>query len=109
MSLLAANEPFTDLRNIAFRQSSDDYMRIRDAIEFLTRNWKSQPEIDEVAAHIGLSASHFSRAIPALGRHHAQTVFAGADDRPCAGAPAGFGVRTGHFTRGRAFGAGAAA
>jgi AraC family transcriptional regulator of adaptative response/methylated-DNA-[protein]-cysteine methyltransferase len=35
-------------------------MRIRDAIEFLTRNWKSQPEIDEVAAHIGLSASHFS-------------------------------------------------
>ncbi len=60
MSALATNMSFAEPRDMPFRQSADDYMRIRDALEFLTRNWKSQPEIDEIAAHIGLSASHFS-------------------------------------------------
>lgn len=40
---------------------SDDYARVRDAIEFLSRNWKKQPEIEEIAGHIGLSPSHFTQ------------------------------------------------
>lgn len=38
---------------------SDDYERVRAAIEYMTRRSRSQPEVDEIAAHVGLSASHF--------------------------------------------------
>jgi AraC family transcriptional regulator, regulatory protein of adaptative response / methylated-DNA-[protein]-cysteine methyltransferase len=37
----------------------DDYARVRAAIEYMSGRWRSQPEVDEVAAHVGLSASHF--------------------------------------------------
>lgn len=38
---------------------SGDYERIRAAIEFMTVRARTQPEVDEIAAHVGLSASHF--------------------------------------------------
>lgn len=38
---------------------SDDYERVRAAIEYMTRRSRSQPEVEEIAAHVGLSASHF--------------------------------------------------
>lgn len=38
-----------------------DYERIGVAIRYLTENARSQPSIDDVAAHIGLSPSHFQR------------------------------------------------
>ena len=37
----------------------DDYERVRAAIEFMSGRWRRQPEIEEIAAHVGLSASHF--------------------------------------------------
>ena len=43
------------------RTELDDYARVRDAIEYLSRRWKQQPEIGDIAAHTGLSASHFSQ------------------------------------------------
>ena len=44
-----------------FRQSSEDYLRIEQAILYLERNYKEQPELGEVVANIGLSEYHFQR------------------------------------------------
>lgn len=44
---------------IAVTAPSDDYDRVRAAIEFMSARWRRQPEIEEIAAHVGLSASHF--------------------------------------------------
>ncbi len=38
-----------------------DYERVRDAIAFIAENADRQPSLDEVAAHVGLSAAHFQR------------------------------------------------
>jgi AraC family transcriptional regulator of adaptative response/methylated-DNA-[protein]-cysteine methyltransferase len=38
-----------------------DYDRIEKAIRFLRENFKSQPRLDEVAAHVGLSSYHFQK------------------------------------------------
>ncbi len=38
-----------------------DYARIRFAIEFLTEHWKDQPDLDQLAAELGLSPSHCQR------------------------------------------------
>src|SRR5271157_2415508 len=38
---------------------SADYPTVRRAIEFLSTRWRDQPSVDEVAAEVGLSASHF--------------------------------------------------
>jgi AraC family transcriptional regulator, regulatory protein of adaptative response / methylated-DNA-[protein]-cysteine methyltransferase len=45
-----------------------DYDRVRRALEFMTQRWRSQPSLDDVADHIGLSPSHF---------HHLFRRFAG--------------------------------
>ncbi len=44
--LAAANEPDSS--------PSDDYARVKSAIEFISRNWKQQPSLDDIAAHAGL-------------------------------------------------------
>ena len=36
-----------------------DYDRVRRALEYMTTRWRVQPSLDDVAAHIGLSPSHF--------------------------------------------------
>jgi AraC family transcriptional regulator, regulatory protein of adaptative response / methylated-DNA-[protein]-cysteine methyltransferase len=36
-----------------------DYDRIRRALEFMTARWKSQPDLEQIAQHVGLSESHF--------------------------------------------------
>src|SRR5512147_2856780 len=46
---------------IDFKQSSEDYLRIEQAILFLENNYKDQPSLEEVAARIGLSEFHFQR------------------------------------------------
>ncbi len=44
-----------------FSQLSEDYRRIEQAIRYLEANAGSQPNLDEVAAHVGLSEFHFQR------------------------------------------------
>ena len=44
-----------------FKQLSDDYLRIEQAILYLENHFKDQPSLDEVAANIGLSEFHFQR------------------------------------------------
>ncbi len=38
-----------------------DYQRIEKAIQYLRKNFKDQPNLDEVAAHVALSPFHFQR------------------------------------------------
>jgi len=42
-------------------QSSEDYLRIEQAILYLENHYKDQPELGEVAANMGLSEYHFQR------------------------------------------------
>lgn len=42
-------------------QNQLDYQRIQQAIEYLVTNFKQQPELKEVAAHVHLSPHHFQR------------------------------------------------
>jgi AraC family transcriptional regulator, regulatory protein of adaptative response / methylated-DNA-[protein]-cysteine methyltransferase len=54
MLMKVADEPLV--------QSADqigDYDRVRRALEFMTMRWKSQPDLETIAEHIGLSESHF--------------------------------------------------
>ncbi len=44
-----------------FKQSSEDYVRIEQAITYLENHYKEQPNLEEVAASIGLSEFHFQR------------------------------------------------
>jgi AraC family transcriptional regulator of adaptative response/methylated-DNA-[protein]-cysteine methyltransferase len=42
-------------------QASEDYRRIERAIAYLDGRWQEQPALEEIAAHVGLSAFHFQR------------------------------------------------
>ena len=44
-----------------FKQSSEDYLRIEQAILYLENHYKDQPSLEEVAANVGLSEYHFQR------------------------------------------------
>ena len=46
---------------INFKQSSEDYLRIEQAILYLENHYKEQPNLEEIAANIGLSEFHFQR------------------------------------------------
>lgn len=46
---------------IDFKQSSEDYLRIEQAILYLENHYTEQPGLEEVAASIGLSEFHFQR------------------------------------------------
>lgn len=41
--------------------SAGDYDYVRRALEFLTANWREQPSLERVAAHVGLSPFHLQR------------------------------------------------
>lgn len=42
-------------------QLAEDYRRIEQAILFLEQKWQEQPDLQAVAAHVGLSEYHFQR------------------------------------------------
>ena len=44
-----------------FKQLSEDYLRIEQAILYLENHYKEQPNLEQVAANIGLSEYHFQR------------------------------------------------
>jgi AraC family transcriptional regulator of adaptative response/methylated-DNA-[protein]-cysteine methyltransferase len=44
-----------------YRQLSEDYLRIEQAIRYLDDHYKDQPGLEELAASIGLSEFHFQR------------------------------------------------
>ena len=50
-----------DMKTSSLSQANDDYNRIEKAIKFIETNFSSQPDLKEIAAHIGLSEYHFQR------------------------------------------------
>ncbi|MBI5838711.1 MAG: bifunctional helix-turn-helix domain-containing protein/methylated-DNA--[protein]-cysteine S-methyltransferase [Chloroflexi bacterium] len=44
-----------------YKQLSDDYLRIEQAILYLDNHYTKQPSLEEVAANVGLSEFHFQR------------------------------------------------
>lgn len=44
-----------------YRQLNEDYQRIEQAIQYLEKNAKHQPELSEIASAVGLSEFHFQR------------------------------------------------
>jgi AraC family transcriptional regulator of adaptative response/methylated-DNA-[protein]-cysteine methyltransferase len=44
-----------------YRQLSDDYLRIEQAILYLDKHYTEQPSLEAVAANVGLSEFHFQR------------------------------------------------
>ena len=44
-----------------YKQSSEDYLRIEQAIQYLENHYREQPSLEQVAANIGLSEFHFQR------------------------------------------------
>jgi AraC family transcriptional regulator of adaptative response/methylated-DNA-[protein]-cysteine methyltransferase len=63
MLMKIADQPLSPARD-----QLSDYDRVRRALEYLTARWRKQPNLDDVAAHVGLSPSHF---------HHLFRRFAG--------------------------------
>jgi AraC family transcriptional regulator of adaptative response/methylated-DNA-[protein]-cysteine methyltransferase len=49
------------MHSIDFSQHSRDYQRIEKAIGFITKRFKSQPSLDQIAASVYLSRYHFDR------------------------------------------------
>jgi AraC family transcriptional regulator, regulatory protein of adaptative response / methylated-DNA-[protein]-cysteine methyltransferase len=47
--------------HINLKQSSEDYLRIEQAILYLENHYKEQPSLEEIAANIGFSEFHFQR------------------------------------------------
>lgn len=44
-----------------FKEQSEDYLRIEQAILYLENHYKEQPSLEQIAAHVGLSEFHFQR------------------------------------------------
>jgi AraC family transcriptional regulator of adaptative response/methylated-DNA-[protein]-cysteine methyltransferase len=63
MLMIAPQEPLALPQDL-----TGDYDRVRRALEYMTKRWKRQPSLDDVAGHVGLSPSHF---------HHLFKRFAG--------------------------------
>ena len=49
------------MKNDSLAQASGDYERIEKAIQFIEKNFSFQPDLKEIADHIGLSEYHFQR------------------------------------------------
>jgi AraC family transcriptional regulator of adaptative response/methylated-DNA-[protein]-cysteine methyltransferase len=47
--------------SLSYQQRCDDYARVEQAIAYLESHADAQPELSEVAAHVGLSEYHFQR------------------------------------------------
>jgi len=82
------------LDNISSNASADhrarDYDTVRQAIRFLSERWSDQPDLDRLAAHLGLSPAHVQRLfkrwcglspkefVQAITVDHARTLLAGS-------------------------------
>jgi AraC family transcriptional regulator of adaptative response/methylated-DNA-[protein]-cysteine methyltransferase len=42
-------------------QENINYNRIAEAIEYINKHFKEQPDLDEIAAHVHVSPFHFQR------------------------------------------------
>ena len=40
--------------------ASGDYAKVKSAIEFISAHWRGQPELEEIAGHVGLASAHLT-------------------------------------------------
>lgn len=59
--LMSANTPMGTGTLPAAPAASGDYARIREAIAFLSARWNDQPDLEQLAGHLGLSPAHCQR------------------------------------------------
>ena len=62
------------------KQSSEDYLRIEQAILYLENHYKDQPELEEVAANHRAERISFSETVHPLGRGQPQALPAVSDE-----------------------------
>src|SRR4029450_9845798 len=62
------------MNTMNYKQSSEDYVRIEQAILYLENHYKDQPGLEEVAANIGLSEYQFQRGFTRWGGGSPQRV-----------------------------------
>lgn len=51
----------THMAPTTFDTPLDDYARVKAAIAFCSETWRDQPRLEEIAAHVGLSPTHFQK------------------------------------------------
>jgi len=56
-----AKEENSHMTEIDFSQQHQDYLRIEKAIRFLEDNFRSRPDLDQIAESVNLSRYHFAR------------------------------------------------
>jgi AraC family transcriptional regulator of adaptative response/methylated-DNA-[protein]-cysteine methyltransferase len=57
---ITQSRPDEEAVTSAAANAAADYARVRAAIEFVSGQWKSQPSIEDIAAHVGLSPQHLT-------------------------------------------------
>lgn len=61
------NHPTGNLRSIEHAQAqlpmpgTEDYLTVARAIEFITHNWRQQPPLKQIAAHVGMNETQFHK------------------------------------------------
>ena len=50
--------PATMIPQPDLRESLRDYETVREIIAFISENWRDQPDLEAIAAHVGLSTTH---------------------------------------------------
>ena len=56
--MLQATDPTFESRDGDSANAGSDYDRVRAIVSFISQKWRAQPSVEEIAAHVGLSAGH---------------------------------------------------
>ena len=93
--------PATMIPQPDLRESLRDYETVREIIAFISENWRDQPDLEAIAAHVGLSTTHVHHLFRRWAGLTPKAFFAGCDAR-CGEALAGcFGQCPRHGPRDR--------
>ncbi len=84
-------------------ERSQDYRLIEKAIRFIEANARRQPELEEIAAAVGLSECALPAEVHTLGGHQPETLPAIPDQRECKGAAGAVREFVEHDSPGGAF------
>ena len=61
LDAFASAEPVEMTQAVPESSSQSDYVHVKQALEYLSENWRDHPSLDDVARHAGLSPTHFQK------------------------------------------------
>lgn len=61
LEAFGSTEPVEMTQTVPQGTSSSDYVQVKQALEYLSENWRDHPSLDDVARHTGLSPTHFQK------------------------------------------------